>query len=724
MSDSYPYIQTLHGFDEGIGAYAIQPAGEANAPAPPEENPILAFGPLGRINIFVGATNAGKSRFLRTLAKNEGYAFYPSSRIYEAFRDVISLLDQLSKTTASAKLFVDYTKIQYLGVTPQHPGTALPPWVRQATPDIKPNSKFELTVNAEFFSRLNNQKWEFLPNRLERRTNAKSSLDLMNLGDDYQVLLLVRNLLRGEREIKSTAPNHSILARRWDNSFYFSIDESFAQIEDSFLRFVDSLQLLCELPEVLSQKPPQRIYIPILRSAVSLSDENGQRLGFDIFEKTVRRNYKLDDASLEIFTGNTLYETIRSDRNGTPEIVARLRDFERFLGAAFYEGRSVEIVALDTKYDEGQHIDVRVAAETPRQLHHLGDGINTLIILLYQLFMAQPGSWIFIEEPELNLHPGLQRVFLQTLLENEALQKRDLRVFFTTHSNHLLRMTLRDGTIASKDISVFAFQQRESNKDRFLIRPLLSEHHDALALLGVQNASVLLAQCGVWVEGPTDRQYVRAYLRAYQESAEFKNAKLRAMREDTHFAFWEYAGSNLAHYLMSGVPPTGTPAGDDYESGQKALLAQIQSGALCNRIFLLSDRDEKKANKHATLEALAQGRTNFVYFVTDGIEIENLLSPPELASVLPKFLKGTPPAIPSWKQPDYKTKRMGAFLKAKFSEANFPKSWKEKSGTLSTDRKNRLCELAVEAIEWKTMSNEAKALAKSLHTFLARHNAI
>ena len=176
---------------------------------------------------------------------------------------------------------------------------------------------------------------------------------------------------------------------------------------------------------------------------MSLRDESGKRLSYDIFERTVRQNYGLNDESLKIFTGNSLYNTIKRDRNGTPTVLSRLRDFEKFLGNAFFDGQRVEIVALDEAYEEGQHIDVRVGAETPRQLHHLGDGINTLVILLYQLFMAEPGSWVFIEEPELNLHPGLQRVFLQTLIENEALQERDLTIFFTTHSNHLLRMTLR-----------------------------------------------------------------------------------------------------------------------------------------------------------------------------------------------------------------------------------------------------------------------------------------
>lgn len=442
---------------------------------------------------------------------------------------------------------------------------------------------------------------------------------------------------------------------------------------------------------------------------------------YDVFEHTVRKNYRLEELKLQIFTGNRLYDTLKRDRNGTPEVINRLRDFEKFLGTSFYEGRNVEIVALDEAFEAGQHISVRVQNETPRELHDLGDGINTLVILLYQLFMAEPGSWVFIEEPELNLHPGLQRVFLQTLIENEALQKRNLRIFFSTHSNHLLRMTLRDGTIAANDISVFAFQQRATDKDRFLIRPLVSEHHDALALLGVQNASVLLAQCGIWVEGVTDRQYLRAYLNAYQDSDEFKKAKLRVMREDTHFAFWEYAGSNLAHYLMSDIPRKGTLEAEDYECGKKDVLAKIESSALCNRIFLLADRDEKKSKKHESLKTLAERRSNLVYFVTPCIEIENLLSPAEISARLPTFLKGTNASVTfTSAQADYKNIRMGAFLSQQFP-SSCPGSWVAESGTLETNRKNRLCELAVKHISWGSMSTDAKVLAKSLYGFIAKH---
>ena len=281
-----------------------------------------------------------------------------------------------------------------------------------------------------------------------------------------------------------------------------------------------------------------------------------------------------------------------------------------------------------------------------------------------------------------------------------------------------------------KTFQFFAFQQRATNKEHFLIRPLVSEHHEALALLGVQNASVLLAQCGVWVEGVTDRVYLRAYLKAYQESDEFRKAKLPVLREDTHYAFWEYAGSNLGHYLMSGLPRRGTPEAEDYEQGEKDILSNIQSSALCNRIFLLADRDNQKDKKHEALKNIARNRSNFLYYVPSCIEVENLLSPKELNKCLPEFFqrkmdasKAIPLLPAAISSKDYKKIRMGEFLRTQFP-AIMPAKWEAEGGTLITTRKTRLCEIATKYIKWETMSLDAQQLIKSLYQFLAEHNKI
>jgi len=554
------YFQTLEEFEEGLSAYIVQPLDASHNATLSQHGASWSFGPIGRINIFVGATNAGKSRFLRGIAKTHQHQFFASSATYDTMWNLLTRLQWLIRSDETLTFRVKQSGYSTYNGAPQV-FSDTHDWMKNALSGIKVSTDVDFKVDVESLRMLYSVVLQFLGARVTNKPFHDADL----AKSDLYPFIWVRNLMRGEvearqaddeRQQRSSGYLTPLSMRGGAKSRFlaFDVDKVTQEWQKNFLSFWDAFESLANNDVTKLVEPPERFYIPTLRSAISLRDESGKRLAYDIFEVTTRQNYHLEDSSLQIFTGNRLYDTLKVSRNGTTEVLARLRNFERFLGDAFFEGRPIELVPLDESFDSGQHINVRIEGETSRDLHNLGDGINTLIILLYQLFMAEPKSWIFIEEPEINLHPGLQRLFLRTLLENDTLKEKQLRVFLTTHSNHLLRMTLDDGSIASDDISIFAFQQRKDEREGFLVRPLVSEHHDALALLGVQNASVLLAQCGIWVEGVTDRHYLRAYLNAYQSSTDFQDDGLKFMREDTHFAFWEYAGSNLAHYLLSDIP--------------------------------------------------------------------------------------------------------------------------------------------------------------------------
>lgn len=64
----------------------------------PRDTPLGWLGPIARINVFVGATNAGKSRFLRALARNEHYTLIPGQSV-ATVNDITNLCTQWSTTT-------------------------------------------------------------------------------------------------------------------------------------------------------------------------------------------------------------------------------------------------------------------------------------------------------------------------------------------------------------------------------------------------------------------------------------------------------------------------------------------------------------------------------------------------------------------------------------------------------------------------------------------------
>ena len=146
-------------------------------------------------------------------------------------------------------------------------------------------------------------------------------------------------------------------------------------------------------------------------------------------------------------------------------------------------------------------------------IYELGDGIQSIIILTYPLFFHQGEDLLFfIEEPEHGLHPGMQRVFMETLMREEF---SSLQYFLTTHSNHLL-----DITLDIEQVSIYTFRKdtAAAEKDQFVIENVDNDHTNSLELIGVRNSSVFLSNCTIWVEGITDRIYIRKYLDVYQQS--------------------------------------------------------------------------------------------------------------------------------------------------------------------------------------------------------------
>lgn len=187
-----------------------------------------------------------------------------------------------------------------------------------------------------------------------------------------------------------------------------------------------------------------------------------------------------------------------------------LREFEVWIGEEFSQGQPVAIIPGIAN----PTITIKIGNEHERPIHELGDGIQAILILAFPLFARKDEHLLaFIEEPELFLHPWLQRVLL------EMLSKRFSRhqYFITTHSNHFLDLTLD-----TESVSVFAFEkylEDPSNKQsipRYSVANISRTDRRPLELLGVRNSSVLLTNCTIWVEGITDRRYIAHWLALYQ----------------------------------------------------------------------------------------------------------------------------------------------------------------------------------------------------------------
>jgi predicted ATP-dependent endonuclease of OLD family len=306
---------------------------------------------------------------------------------------------------------------------------------------------------------------------------------------------------------------------------------------------------------------------------------------------------------------------------------------------------------------------------------------------------------VFIEEPEMFMHPGLQRIFLNTLFFFEKHQ-----FFFTTHSNHFLDLTLD-----YKNISIYAFNKKfddgSSTSPTFEIYNASNASNRPLELLGVRNSSVLLTNCTIWVEGITDRKYLQHYLEMYQEELPSNGKKIKQLQEDTHYSFVEYGGANITHWSFLDAD------------------SSINVDRLCGKLFLITDKDRaddlSKQGRHEKLKTKLDDR----YYCLQVREIENLLTPEVLKKTIVEYEKPET-SIDAFNQDDYKDEPLGNYI-----EKTLLKGAKKRLGRYATDsgtisQKIDFCEKAISHIKtFNDISGEAQALTKNIYEFIMKNNS-
>lgn len=492
---------------------------------------------------------------------------------------------------------------------------------------------------------------------------------------------------------------------------------------------------------------PKIYYIPTLRSAHTLyidkSDTSShkskiyEKIEDDIFSDTLRKNYEIDDR-VDIFTGVHLHKNILNARNSKRETRKKFENFEKFISKNFFDGKTIDIIAefdkdANRKGDNTKEIiSIHIEGEKySRDLFNLGDGIQALIILMYKIFLAEDNSYIFIDEPEINLHPGMQRLFLEQIKSNSDLVKKNLTYFISTHSNHFLDLTLE-----KNNISIYSFYSKveDDGEKKLIIKNANSGDNEILKNIGVNNSSVFMANSSIWVEGISDRIYIRAFLKSY---CEYKRVKFP--KEDIDFAFFEYAGSNIDHYFFSNI---------DDSSMQDMIISDVKAMALSNRIFLLADSDNARVNtsKGRRIAKIESAKSlNFEpKIIRDYREIENFIPNEVWKEVLIHLcnkslvksngdeIRGKiSKALDDIKAESYKKKYVGEFLNAirkhigKISSSYILNSSEyeiRKDGSFGTlTNKRALSELvAKEEFSWGILSKNKgiKELTETVYNFI------
>ncbi|MBR6811353.1 AAA family ATPase [Candidatus Saccharibacteria bacterium] len=606
--------------------------------------PLYALYDLGRINIFIGANNCGKSRLMRRLFNSEsviaisetkGLGRYDSLR-----REIRSLLgerDRINGFSGLPKLLLDS---------------------RQINDQLERQDCYGLykyltvTINEWFGEVRKNKNWE-------TRSNYISPLN--------QGLSSILTILR-----YNVAPFNG--STKLQNSVY-----------------IPTLRGIENFDSYFDKTPIEKIKDARLsREEWSLIDEYASNAKM-IYLNKISKAYSID--SRVIFTAENLYEDIRRKLLGHEADRKKISDFQKFISDNFYDGKEFSLIPIEkiNNNKTERYIAVKIGAKQERKLYDLGDGIKQLITILYAIYTRKDQEgYFFIEEPEINLHPGYQTKLID-LLEDSCFDR--LQFFIVTHSNHLL-----SSAISSEKTSVYKVSSTEK-PDIFRVSQTTARDFDIIGLLGAKNASMLMSNCAIFVEGISDKIYLKRYLELY-----FKEKGIK-FEEDINYTFVETGGANISHWSF-------------VDSIEEKDLATIHAASFSKNSFIICDNDGgKRKQRKEKLEKMV-GEENF--YVLPVREIENLLKREVLEKIIFNNEKPILKKQYNNNQRDgYAQKYLGAFIDEHYETGK--KYAATRSGTIKD--KVPFARSAIKYLDsYEDMSTSAIELCEKIANFIIKSN--